>query len=325
MSDEEETSSWCCISCCASCSIAAVDDIELNECDSCDLVQYCSDACRELHRPEHEEACKKRAAELRDELLFKQPESSHWGDCPICCLPMPLDASKSTMFECCGKTMCNGCLRANLVREDEMRLQHKCPFCRKPRASAAESDKRIMKRIEANDAVAMRQKGREEYIEGNYDSAYDYFAKAAELGDTDAHNKLALLYHIGHGVKKDKEKELHHSEEAAIAGHPEARYHLGYVVWVTGNRGRAVKHWIIAAKQGEDKAIKMLMKAFKEGCVEKEILAATLRAHKAAVDATKSPQREEAEEDERLVLAKEWQMSKKRERPPLNNAERQID
>ena len=34
---------------------------------------------------------RKRAAVLRDELLFKQPESSHLGDCPICCLPLPLD------------------------------------------------------------------------------------------------------------------------------------------------------------------------------------------------------------------------------------------
>ena len=37
------------------------------------------------------------------------------------------------------------------------------------------------------------------------------------------------------------------------------------------------------------------MNAFKDGLVDKEVLASTLRAHKAAVDATKSPQREEAE------------------------------
>ena len=37
------------------------------------------------------------------------------------------------------------------------------------------------------------------------------------------------------------------------------------------------------------------MRAFKSGFVGKEDLAATLRAHKAAVDATKSPQREAVE------------------------------
>ena len=59
--------------CCASCGIIGIDDIKLVPCDDCDLVRYCSDECREDHNPEHKEACKKRAAELRDELLFKQP------------------------------------------------------------------------------------------------------------------------------------------------------------------------------------------------------------------------------------------------------------
>ena len=62
--------------CCASCGIAEIDDIKLKDCDGCDLVKYCSDKCKEDHRPQHEEACTDRAAELRDELLFKQPESS---------------------------------------------------------------------------------------------------------------------------------------------------------------------------------------------------------------------------------------------------------
>ena len=94
------------ISCCASCGIAEIDDIKLKDCDGCDLVRYCSDECQQDHKSEHEEACKKRAAELRDELLFKQPESSHFGDCPICCLPMPLDMAKSTMKGCCSKVQC---------------------------------------------------------------------------------------------------------------------------------------------------------------------------------------------------------------------------
>ena len=59
---------------------------------------------------------------------------------------------------------------------------------------------------------------------------------------------------------------------------------------------RAVKHLIISSTQGYDGAIKALMKAFKRGFLEKEDLAAALRAHQAAVDATKSPQRREAEE-----------------------------
>ena len=52
----------------------------------------------------------------------------------------------------------------------------------------------------------------------------------------------------------------------------------------------------IAATQGDDDSIKALMDEFRSGMVSKENLAAALRAHQAAVEETKSPQREAAEE-----------------------------
>ena len=67
-------------SCCASCGIAEVDEIKLKECSACDLVRYCSVKCQREHNSQHQQECKKRAAELRDEILFKQPESTHIGD-----------------------------------------------------------------------------------------------------------------------------------------------------------------------------------------------------------------------------------------------------
>jgi len=36
--------------------------------------------------------------ELRDEILFRQPESTHDGDCPICFLPLPVDGKKSNIM-----------------------------------------------------------------------------------------------------------------------------------------------------------------------------------------------------------------------------------
>ena len=84
--------------CCASCGIAGVDDIKLKICNACDLVRYCSDKCQQEHLPHHEKACKERAAELHDEILFRQPESSSLGDCPICLLPLQLDTDKSMMM-----------------------------------------------------------------------------------------------------------------------------------------------------------------------------------------------------------------------------------
>ena len=281
--------------CCASCGIAEIDDIKLMNCDGCDLVRYCSDECREDHEPQHEEECKKRAVELRDELLFKQPEGTHMGDCPICMIPLPI--AKSLTYECCSKIACYGCYYANSIREVEMRRQHSCPFCREASALTDEVKigKRKLKRIEANDPAAMCQKGIEQFQKGDYRSAYGYLAKSAEFGYTDAHYKLAHLYRNGQGVEKDEGKEIHHLEEAAIGGHPDARFMLGGYEINDDNDERALKHWIIAANQGHDASTKALMAAFKDGLISKEDLASALRAHKAAVDATESPQRKAAE------------------------------
>ena len=282
--------------CCASCGMAEIDDIKLMPCDDCDLVKYCSDECKDYHKSDHEEACRERAAELRDELLFKQPESSCLGDCPICTLPLPLDTDKFSSTTCCSKNICNGCVIANAKRAMEMRLQRACPFCREPTPSTREEANRLkMKRVEANDPNAMRKEGAAQYNKGEYRRAFEYYTKAAKLGNAWAHYNLSCLYRDGEGVERDTEKGLHHLEEAAIGGHPEARYFLGYIEWEIGNVERAVKHFIIAATQGDDDAIKALMGAFKSGLLEKEVLAAALRSQKAAVDATKSPQRKAAE------------------------------
>ena len=297
MSEEAEALTCCC----ASCGIAEIDDVKLTECDDCDLVRYCSDECREDHKSEHDEQCKTRAAELRDELLFKQPESSHLGDCPICSLPLPLDQEKYAMYLCCCKLICRGCVIFNQIREEEARIDQKCPFCRKtlPRTKR-EGDKLVMKRIQANDPLAMSQEGGNQYDKGDYIRAFEYSTKAAELGVADAHFRLAHLYSDGLGVEMDRGKYFHHLEEAAIGGHPQARHNLGGEEWNAGNYERAVKHWIIAATMGDDDAIKMLLNAFKAGYFVKDELAAALRAHKAAVDATKSKQRGKAEEYVRM-------------------------
>ncbi len=163
--------------------------------------------CQKDHRPQHKRACKKRAAESRDELLFKQPESSHLGDCPICCLPLPLDREKSIIVTCCSKFICNGCFYTNQMREIDQKLSTKCPFCRETlpgETDDEECDKRRMKRVEMNDPAAMADQGAEEYDKGDYDSAFQYWAKSAKLGDIEAHYRLAGLYIFGKGVRRMK-------------------------------------------------------------------------------------------------------------------------
>ena len=110
--NDDADSSRCC---CATCGIAEIDDIKLKDCDHCDLVKYCSDECRENHKLDHQHECKKRAGELRDEILFKQPEGNHNGDCPICMIPLSLDPEGYTFYSCCSKVICNGCSHAEIV------------------------------------------------------------------------------------------------------------------------------------------------------------------------------------------------------------------
>jgi len=276
---------------CASCGIAEVDDIKLMDCTDCGLVQYCGGACQRDHQSYFEEACKK-----RNELLFKQPECTHLGDCPICMIPLPLDTKKSIMQVCCSNLICYGCDSAN-----DLKIKKGfCPFCHKPTAATEEErDKQMMKRIEANDPLATYRKAGEQYNKGDYSSAFEWYTKAAELGDAEAHHKLSIMYHHdyeGGMVKEDMGMAMYHLEEAAIGGHPNARFNLGCYEWNNGNTEKAVKHWIIAAALGDDDSIKFLMNAFRRGFVEKDDLATALRAHQAAVDATKSPQREAAED-----------------------------
>jgi hypothetical protein len=284
--------------CCACCGIAAVDDIKLKKCTACKQVRYCSVECQKYHRPKHKRECKKRAAEIRDKILFKLPESTHLGDCPICLIPLPLEERKYGMKTCCSKIVCNGCIYANATREIKERLKHACPFCRCPMAtSKAEDDVNFMKRLEVNDPLTMCQMGKERYLEGDYSGAFEYWSKSAGLGDADAHYELSVMYRQGEVVEKDKKKELHHLEVAAIGGHLYARYNLGWEEWNNGRTERAMKHFIIAASNGhEDSAGVLRNYGYLKGHISKEEFAATLRAYQAAVDATKSPQRVAAEE-----------------------------
>jgi len=279
--------------CCANCGVAEVDDIKLEDCDGgCDLVKYCGDKCKEVHKEKHEEDCMQRQKKLHDKELFRHPDGSHLGECPLCFLPLPLEKSKSIFFSCCCNTICQGCRYAHQVKGGSQT----CPFCREPAPRGEEEiKKRLMKRIKANDPAAMSHMGGMRSNEGDHDTAIEYWAKAAELGDPEAHFQLADSYHLGKGVEKDEEKAVYHLEKAAISGHHVARYNLGYIEGENGNLERAVKHFIIAANLGYEDSMQVLWGQYAKGNITKEDLDATLRTHHAAINEMKSSQREEAE------------------------------
>ena len=98
--------------------------------------------------PRHKKACKKRAAEIYDEQLFREVELE---ECPICFLLMPLDNQESFFKLCCGKSICNGCIHEMMVMEKGADL---CPFCREPRPSHEEGVKLTKKLMGKGNAYA---------------------------------------------------------------------------------------------------------------------------------------------------------------------------
>ena len=102
----------------------------LKACTACKLVKYCNATCQRAHWSKHKKECKKRAAELHDEALFKQPPPRE--ECDICMLPLPIDPAEQKYQSCCGKVLCMGCIHAAYTA-DNRRL---CPFCRTPEATS---------------------------------------------------------------------------------------------------------------------------------------------------------------------------------------------
>ena len=278
---------------CASCGKSGCDDIKLRRCNSCKLAKYCGVVCQKNDWQKHKQLCKM----IRDKSLFEQPGRGHAGDCPICLLPLSTDIMKSTLMACCSKVICDGCSWANNVREKEEGLECKCPFCREPMpVNDEESRKNNLKRVKANDPVAIRQLGTFLHARGDYGGAFKHWQKSAQLGDVDAHYKLCWSHLQGQGVEKNMKKYVYHLKEAAIGGHAIARHNLGWYEWEHGSRERAAKHWIIASKLGYSDSLDRVQEMFKdEGLVDKADYETSLRAFQDAVDATKSPQREAAE------------------------------
>lgn len=236
----------------ANCGIAGSDDDKklLEGCTE-QRVRSNDNNFREEHREQNKESKHKRRSDRlrREKDLFEQPGSSHLGDCPICCIPIPLTAlyKEETVFhDCCSKTICLGCCYVHQIQHG----RDPCPFCRTSALDDEAYHKRKRQRIEANDPAALWHLGMKRGNEGDYEGANKYYTEAAELGDSVAHYQLSVSYREGMGVEKDEKKELYHLEKAAIGGHPWARHNLGDYERRHCNMERAVKHWKIAAILG---------------------------------------------------------------------------
>ena len=285
---------------CANCGKGEESSGDLKACAACKLVKYCSRDCQIAHRPLHKKACKKRAAELHDKALFKEPPPPE--DCPICFLPLPLDVSQTVFKSCCGKLICRGCI---YVMDEAAHGRGKiglCAFCREPVATSEEEDiKRTKKLLKASSAQAS-------FILGGYyedgemgfpqdiSKANELYLKAGELGCHEAYYNLGILYDHGRGVEVDKKKAKHFYELAAMNGNVNARHNLGCAEVDACNFHRACKHFILAARAGHKKSLDAVKEGFMDGIVKKDEYANTMRAYQQRHDEMKSDMRDKAQD-----------------------------
>ena len=82
-------------------------------------------------------------------------------------------------------------------------------------------------------------------------------------------------YHQLGNMKKAK----FHLEAGAIAVNEVTRSNLGSLEYNSGNMGRAIKHWTIAASAGEHGAMHHLITFFKKGVIDRESINSTLTAY----------------------------------------------
>jgi len=278
------------------CAACGKEGDDLKACTACHMVKYCNRDCQISHRKQHKKECKKRAAELYDEKLFKEVEPE---ECPICMLPLPSagqTTGRTTIESCCGKRICNGCIYAMEMSEGK----DLCAFCRTPYAfSTKEEIKRIKKLMDKGNSRAFNTLGFA-YKRGDYglpqdtEKANELYLKAGELGCAVAYYNLGNSYKDGTGVEVDMKKCKHYWELAAMKGCVTARHNLGCSEGAAGNERRAMKHFMIAARAGEKSSLNMVKKGYIEGLVTKDEYANTLRAYQKIQDEMKSDERDKA-------------------------------
>ena len=286
---------------CANCGKGEDSSNNLKACTACKLVKYCNRECQIAHRPQHKKECRRRAVELHDEKLFKQPPPRE--DCPICFLQLPNMGSGSTYYACCGKVICKGCVHSPVYdHQGNVVAEKKCPFCRTPMPKSNEEDiERRMKRIDMNDPIAIVKQGCY-YRDGlnglprDYTKALELYHRAAELGHASAYVCIGYLFEFGKGVEVDKKKAKHYWELAAIGGDMNGRHNLGNNEIRAGNYDRALKHYIIAVKSGSSESLEQIKEGYSKGHVTKDDYMRALRAYQEYLGEIKSRQRDKAAE-----------------------------
>jgi len=289
------------ISSCANCGKEGANNV----CNKCKQVKYCNAACKKRHRHKHKKDCEEhvrlaaeRAARLHDEGLFKQPPTKE--DCPICFLRIPNLNSGWKYQLCCGKQICMGCYYAPVYDNQGNKVDNKCPFCRIPMPkSDEEANERLKKRVEVNDPIAIYNLGvchRDgiHRFPQDMDKALELFYRAGKLGYAEAYCNIGNAYYSGRGVERDEKKANHYYELSAMGGCEGARYNLGIMEENAGNTDRALKHYMIAVRDGDNDSLDRIKELCTNENVTKEDYMKALQSYQAYLGEIKSVQRDKA-------------------------------
>jgi len=301
---------------CANCGREGNDVV--NTCNKCKMVKYCNAVCKKRHRSKHKKNC---IGGISDETLFDNPPPKK--ECDLCTLPMFYSEEVDGVIQsyhhlCCGNIICYGCA-IQLLHKISNGDEECCPFCRASIGISSdrisydnEEIKRCKQRMKVNDSEAFYYLGLS-YERGgrglprDYNKAFEFWIRAAELGLPKAHFSIANAYYEGIFVSEDHEKMKYHFELAAIGGHEVARHNLGLMDIHLGNIEGAMKHFMLAARSGYEDSMKEISKGCKAGHVTKDEHAITLRQYQTVCDEMKSDQRAQAklEHDQNIDLFKE--------------------
>ena len=165
--------------------------------------------------------------------------------------------------------------------------------------SNEEASKRLNTLVEAGDPIAIYNlgvyywNGRDGFPQ-DYKRALELYHRATELSYAKAYCNIAYSYDTGSGVDVDKEKATHYYELAAMRGGSMARHNLAANEGRAGNHGRALRHYMIAVRDGFSDSLERIKQLYTTGFATKEDYTTALRSYQMYLSEIKSKQRDEA-------------------------------
>ena len=256
---------------------------------------------------------KKEAKEIIDAKLFglgtERPE------CPACLVALPGNRREISMAACCGTVLCIGCG----FSEDFQGIR--CPFCGHD-GPIHEEDYVAHKKKRSDEGNSLSKfqlgivhmDGKFE-IPQNTDVALQLWNEAADLGLVEAKFRLGVFYEE---EDDDVDRAVVLYEEAAMEGHSEyrvgslhfpladnildtiltvvARYKLGCIEVNYGCSSRAVRHFAVGAKMGNDDCLNALEGMAAEGDATTKEYEDALAGYQSATEKAKTPSREKAKD-----------------------------